>query len=212
VGAKVLVDAAQSAPHLRIDVQELDCDFLAFSGHKLLGPFGTGALWGRSDFLEEMTPFNAGGGSTEHATPRTAQYTDPPKKFEGGTDNPSGAVGMAAATDFVRDLGHRAIWDYEQRLVERGLEKLPAVKGLTLLGVMKPEERVPLFSFTLEGKDPQKVARKLGDRGIAVSAGNLNADPLLKRLGLESVVRASCYVYNTTREIDALVEALHEIA
>lgn len=208
VGARVLIDGAQSAPHLEIDVKALGCDFFVFSGHKMLGPFGTGVLWAKHDLLKEMPPYNVGGGSTDEATLRRAEYTGSPKKFEGGTDNPAGAVGMAAAARFLRNLGQQKAWAYEQRLVEHGLERLLAVPGLRLLGSVDPSERVPLFTFTLEGYDGKDLARKLGNRGLAVSGGDLNAGPCLKRFGLEEVTRASCHVYNTVGELDALADAL----
>jgi cysteine desulfurase/selenocysteine lyase len=212
VGACVLVDGAQSAPHLKIDVRALGCDFFVCSGHKMLGPFGTGVLWAKRDHLEEMPPYNVGGGSTEEATLRRARYTDSPKKFEGGTDNPSGAVGMAAAARFLRDLGQKKAWAYEQQLVEHGLERLQAVPGLRLLGSLEPSDRVPLFTFTLEGYEGKDLAKRLGNRGLAVSGGDLNAGPCLKRFGLEEVTRASCHVYNTMGELDALADALVELS
>jgi cysteine desulfurase / selenocysteine lyase len=211
MGARVMIDGAQSAPHLEIDVRALGCDFFVFSGHKMLGPFGTGAMWARHDLLEEMPPYNAGGGSTEEATLRRAEYTDPPKKFEGGTDNPAGAVGMATAATFIRTTGQQKLWAYEQKLVEHGMERLLAVPGLTMLGSAEPSERVPLFTFVIDGYTGTELAKKMGNRGIAVSGGDLNAGPCLKRFGLEDVTRASCHVYNTTRELDALAEALTEL-
>jgi cysteine desulfurase/selenocysteine lyase len=174
----------------------------------MLGPFDTGVLWAKHDLLEEMPPYNAGGGSTEEATFRRAEYTDPPKKFEGGTGDPAGTVGMAAAARFLRDLGQQKAWTYEQRLVEHGLERLLAVPGLRLLGSLEPSERIPLFTFTLEGYEGKLLAKKLGDRGVAVSGGDLDAGPCLKRFGLEDVTRASCHVYNTVGELDALADAL----
>jgi cysteine desulfurase / selenocysteine lyase len=212
VGACMLVDGAQSAPHLEIDVRTLGCDFFVFSGHKMLGPFGTGAMWARHGLLEEMPPYNVGGGSTESATLKRAEYTDPPKKFEGGTDNPAGAVGMAAAADFLRNAGQKKLWAYEQGLVAHGIERLLAIPGLRLLGPTDPSQRVPLFAFTLEGYGGKELAAKLGNRGIAVSGGDLNAGPALKRFGLEEVTRASCHVYNTTDELDALAEALEGLS
>jgi cysteine desulfurase/selenocysteine lyase len=208
VGARVLIDGAQSAPHLEIDVNALGCDFFSFSGHKMLGPFGTGVLWAKHDLLEEMPPYNAGGGSTEEATLRRAEYTDPPKKFEGGTGDPAGPVGMAAAARFLRELGQQKAWTYEQRLVEHGLERLLAVPGLRLLGSHEPSERIPLFTFTLEGYQGKLLAKKLGDRGLAVSGGDLDARPCLKHFGLDDVTRASCHVYNTVGELDVLADAL----
>jgi cysteine desulfurase/selenocysteine lyase len=156
-----------------------------------------------------MPPYNVGGGSTEEATLRRAEFTDPPKKFEGGTDNPMGAVGMATACRFLRSTGQQRIWEYEQGLAAHGIDRLLAIPGLRLLGSADPTRRVPLFSFTLEGYGGKELARKLGNRGIAVSGGDLNAGPCLKRFGLDEVTRASCHAYNTTRELDALAEALH---
>jgi cysteine desulfurase/selenocysteine lyase len=212
VGARMMIDGAQSAPHLEIDVKALGCDFFVFSGHKMLGPFGTGVLWGKHDLLEEMPPYNAGGGSTESATLKRAEYTNSPKKFEGGTDNPASEVGFATTANFLRNTGQQRIWAYEQSLVAHGLERLLAIPGLRLLGSTNVEERVPLFTFTLEGYEGKELATKLGNRGIAVSGGDLNAGPCLKRFGLEKVTRASCHAYNTTAELDALADALEELA
>jgi cysteine desulfurase / selenocysteine lyase len=206
------VDGAQSAPHLSIDVQALGCDFFVFSGHKLLGPFGSGALWGRRELLEEIPPYNVGGGSVESASLERAEFKGAPKRFEGGTDNPAGAVGFSAAVKMLRTTGSRRILEYERRLTEHGLEVLLSVPGLNLLGSPTPEDRLPIFSFTLEGYSGQELAKKLGNRGIAVSGGSLNASPLLRRFGLDEATRASCYIYNTTEELDALAAALMELS
>ena len=212
VGARVLVDGAQSTPHIPIDVRALGCDFFVFSGHKMLGPFGSSVMWARHELLEEMTPYNAGGGSVEKATLKRAEYKDPPQKFEGGTDNPAGTVGLAAAVKLLRDTGERRIMDYERRLTEHGLERLMNVPKLRLIGSFLPEDRLPIFSFVIDGYTGSELATKLGNRGIAVSGGSLNAGPCLAQFGLEEATRASCYVYNTLEELDVLAEALTELS
>jgi cysteine desulfurase / selenocysteine lyase len=212
VGARFLIDGAQSAPHIDIDVQELGCDFFVCSGHKMLAPFGTGVVWGRREILAEMTPYNVGGGSAKAATFKRATFEGPPKRFEGGTDNPSGALAMAAAINTLRTLGPAKAWQYEQRLVGHALERLLPIPGLAIIGSTEPDNRLPIFTFVLEGHSGKDLARKLGERGIAVSGGDLNAGPFLERLQLEEVTRASAYVYTTAEEIDVLTEALAEIA
>ncbi|HEV7593494.1 MAG TPA: aminotransferase class V-fold PLP-dependent enzyme [Gemmatimonadaceae bacterium] len=210
-GARVLIDGAQSAPHLKINLSELGCDFFVFSAHKLGGPFGEGALWASSDMLDQMDPIEWGGGTVEEATTHRAKFAPPPKSFEPGTGNPAGASGFRAAVELIQRVGERQIWEYEQQLVARGLEVLGSIPDLTLLGSKEVWERVPIFSFSYKDLDGELLASRLGDRGIAVSGGNLNAQPALKRFGLESACRASCWLYNTVDEIEQLGEALVSI-
>jgi cysteine desulfurase/selenocysteine lyase len=210
-GARLLVDGAQSAPHLKIDVSKLGCDFFVFSAHKMGGPFGEGALWASAGMLEQMDPIEWGGGTVEEATPHRAKFAPPPKAFEPGTGNPAGAIGFATAVKLVQEVGEGAIWRYEQRLVERAFEVLCSVPNLTLLGSREPWERVPIFTFSYRNLDGEELASRLGARGIAVSGGNLNAQPALNRFGLDSACRVSCWFYNTVDEIDQLGEALISI-
>lgn len=208
VRARVLVDGAQSAPHLAIDVEALGCDFFCFSAHKMGGPFGTGVLWTKEELLEEMTPSQFGGGTAEKVTLRRHRFMSHPESFEAGTGNPAASVGFRAAIELVQEMGQDEMWHYEQALVSYGLERLGAVDGLTLLGSREPWERVPLFTFSYKDRDGEEVARSLARQGIAVSGGKLHAQPLLKRFGLESAVRVSCWAYTTTHEIDRVAEAL----
>ena len=209
-GAKVLVDGAQSAPHVRIDVQDLDCDFYAFSGHKMCGPMGIGALWGRLELLEEMPPYHGGGEMIDRVELERSTYAKVPHKFEAGTPDAAGAVGLAAAADFLDEIGFDAIASSEQAMVRYGMERLNAVEGLRMFGPLDPEERIAVFSFELLGVHPHDIATVLDAMGIAIRAGHHCAQPLMRRLGVPATTRASCYIYNTPDEIDRLAEGLIE--
>ncbi|HLS32043.1 MAG TPA: aminotransferase class V-fold PLP-dependent enzyme, partial [Brevibacterium sp.] len=208
VGALVLVDGAQGAAHRKVDVQALGCDFYAFSGHKMAGPMGIGALWGRLELLEAMPPWQGGGEMIDFVELESSTWASVPHKFEAGTPNVSGAIGLAAAVDFLDALGHDAIQAHERALTEYGMERLGAVPGLKLFGPTDPAERMAVFSFALEDVHPHDVATILDAESIAVRAGHHCAQPLMKRLGVPATTRASCYVYNTPDEIDRLVEGL----
>jgi cysteine desulfurase/selenocysteine lyase len=207
-GALVLVDGAQAAPHLNVDVQDLGCDFYALSGHKMCGPMGIGVLWARRALLDAMPPYQGGGEMIATVTQECSTYAEVPHKFEAGTPNAAGAVGLTAACDYLDAIGHDALWAHEQELTRYGLEKLSAVEGLTLFGPRNPEERTAVFSFALEGVHPHDIATILDAEGIAVRAGHHCAHPLMQRLGVPATARASLYLYNTTEEIDRLVAAL----
>ena len=214
-GATVLIDAAQSVPHFPVDVQDLGCDFLAFSGHKMLGPMGVGVLWGRRELLDAMPPYQ-GGSNMAHGVGTDpegleAHLAHGAHKFGAGTPNVSGPVGLAAAIRFLRALGQRAIWDHEQRLTRQALERLRAVPGLRLLGSADPQDRISVFSFTVEGVPPLEVVRAADRRGIALRAGDLASLPLLARLGTASAARASAYLYNMPEDIDRLGDALERM-
>jgi len=211
-GARVFVDAAQSAPHLALDVQAMGCDFLAFSSHKMLGPMGIGVLWARREILEEMRPYQAGSNMAHEADLSTETLEHAARKFGAGTPNVSGPVGLAAAVDYAAALGQEKIERHEAALVAHALERLRSVPRLRLLGPQAPEGRIPVFSFTLEGLAPQNVARRLDAQGIAIRAGDLAALPLLKRFGLTAAARASCYLYTRFDEIDQFAAALGHIA
>ena len=208
VGAKVLVDGAQGAPHHKVDVQALGCDFYALSGHKMGAPMGIGALWARRELLEEMPPWQGGGEMIETVELEHSTWAAVPHKFEAGTPNVAGAVGMAAAAEYIESLGYDAIAAHERALVRYGLERLSAVEGLRLFGPEDPEERTAVFSFALEGVHPHDVATILDAEGIAVRAGHHCTQPLMRRLGVPATTRASCWVYNTTDELDRLAEGL----
>jgi cysteine desulfurase/selenocysteine lyase len=210
-GVLTFVDAAQSAPHVPIDVQAIGCDFLAFSSHKMLGPMGVGALWGRRELLEEMPPYQAGSNMAHDVDLDAAEWEHGARKFGAGTPNVSGAIGFASAIDFLNSLGRDSVESHERELVRHGLARLGEVRGLKLLGPKDPQNRLPVFSFALEGRDPMDAMKFLDARGIAVRAGDLAALPLLKHFGVARAVRASCYLYTETAELDAMVQALHEM-
>jgi cysteine desulfurase / selenocysteine lyase len=208
VGARVLVDGAQGAPHLPVDVQAIGCDFYALSGHKMAGPMGIGALWARRELLEEMPPYQGGGEMIETVLPDESTWAAVPHKFEAGTPNVGGAVGMSAAAAFLESLGRAAVRDHERDLVEYGLERLTAISGLRLFGPLDPDDRIAVFSFALAGVHPHDVATILDAEGIAVRAGHHCTQPLMRRLAVPATTRASCYVYNTREDIDRLVVGL----
>jgi cysteine desulfurase/selenocysteine lyase len=211
VGAKVIVDGAQGAPHVKVDVQDLGVDFYAISGHKMLGPMGIGALWGRRELLESMPPYHGGGEMIDRVDFDSSTYAQLPHKFEAGTPNAGGAVGLAAAMEFIEAIGHDAIAQHERTMIEYGLEKLNAVAGLRMFGPRDVASRTSVFSFELEGIHPHDIATVLDAEGIAVRAGHHCAQILMRRLGVAATTRASCYIYNTTEEIDRLVDGLAKV-
>jgi cysteine desulfurase / selenocysteine lyase len=208
VGAVVLVDGAQGAPHVKVDVQALGCDFYALSGHKMCGPMGIGALWGRLPLLDAMMPYQGGGEMIDYVGIDGSTYKPAPHRFEAGTPNVGGAIGLAAAADYLDGLGHDALWAHEQDLVRYGLDKLGALDGVKVFGPTEPAERVAVFSFQLAGVHPHDVATIVDAEGVAVRAGHHCCQPLMRRLGVPATTRASAYIYNTTEEIDALAAAL----
>jgi cysteine desulfurase / selenocysteine lyase len=210
-GAHVLIDAAQSAPHIRLDVKALRCDFLVFSGHKMLGPMGAGALFGRQELLEEMPPYQAGSNVAHAIDVSSQEYEHGSHKFSAGTPNVSGAVGLAAAIRYLKSQDRALLERHEARLTAYALKRLPDVPGLRLLGPKEADRRVPVFSFVLPDHSPQAVLRHLDSEGIAVRAGDLAALPLLKHFGVSAAVRASSYVYTDIEEIDRLASALHTL-
>jgi cysteine desulfurase/selenocysteine lyase len=207
----VLIDAAQSAPHLPIDVQALGCDFLTFSGHKITGPLGIGVLWARRELLEEMPPYQAGSNMAHEIDIDGYQLEHAARKFGAGTPNVAGAVGLAAAIRYLDSLGREAVAQHQHDICTYALERLGEVQGLRLLGPTAADRRVPVFSFTLDGFSPKQVMEALVARGIATRAGDLAALPLLEHLGVTSATRASCYLYTRKEDIDQLVEALELI-
>src|SRR5262249_26078492 len=194
-GAKVLIDAAQSVPHIPVDVQQLQCDFLAFSGHKMMGPMGIGVLWARRSVLEEMPPYQAGSNMAHAVSRDDWEYSEAARKFGAGTPNVSGAVGLASAIDFIRTLGQKQIWEHEQELTARMLAALARQKGVRILGGKTTRNRISLFSFTAESIEPERLALKLDQHGIAFRAGDMAALPLLERVGTRRAARVSLYVY-----------------
>lgn len=210
-GARVLIDAAQSAPHIPLDVQVLGCDFLAFSSHKMLGPMGAGVLWARRERLEEMEPYQAGSNMAHQVDLTSEELEHGARKFGAGTPNVSGAVALAAAVDYLRTQDRSAIERHEAQLTQYGIDQLSRIKGLRLLGPHSTLQRVPVFSFVVAGHPPAEILRHLDSRGVAVRAGDLAALPLLKRLGVTEAARASCYLYTERGDLDRLVSALREL-
>ncbi len=211
VGAKVVVDGAQGAPHVKVDVQALGVDFYSLSGHKMLGPMGIGVLWGRRALLESMPPYHGGGEMIDRVGFDHSTYAPLPHKFEAGTPNAGGAAGLAAAMEFIEHIGHDAIARHERMMIEYGLEKLNAVEGLRMFGPRDVASRTSVFSFELEGVHPHDIATVLDAEGIAVRAGHHCAQILMRRLGVAATTRASCYIYNTPEEIDRLVDGLAKV-
>jgi cysteine desulfurase/selenocysteine lyase len=207
-GARVMIDAAQSVPHIPVDVQELGCDFLAFSGHKLMGPMGTGVLWARRELLEEMPPYQAGSNAAHAVGFDGAEWSAGGLRFGAGTPNVAGAIGLAAAVGFLEAIGLEALRRHEQQLTRLMLERLTSLPWLKLLGPASAPDRVSLFSFHVPGQDPGEIMTRLDRRGIAIRSGDLAALPLLRRLGAERAARASLYLYNTTGEIETMFQAL----
>ncbi|WP_399389105.1 cysteine desulfurase [Thermanaerothrix sp. 4228-RoL] len=209
-GAMVLLDGAQSVPHLRVDVQALGVDFLAFSAHKMLGPTGIGVLYAREDLLEHMPPFLGGGDMIKKVQLRSFVPNEIPYKFEAGTPAIAEAVGFAAAIDYLENVGMEAIAAYEHELVAYALERLATIPGLKVFGP-PAEHRGGVVSFSIEGVHPHDVAQILDREGIAVRAGHHCAMPLHEKLGVAATTRASFYLYNTFDEVDRLVEALQKV-
>ena len=207
VGAKVLIDGAQSVPHFDVDVQALDCDFLAFSGHKMCGPTGIGVLYGKADLLEEMPPFLGGGSMIRAVQRESSTYADVPAKFEAGTPAIAEAIGLAAAVDYLNKVGLEAIFAHEHELLEYAHQKLSEIEGITIYGP-KPRQKTGAITFNLEGVHPHDLAGVLDTVGVAVRAGHHCAQPLMQKFGVIATARASFYLYNKLDEIDSLYEGL----
>ncbi len=209
-GAVVLVDGAQAVPHMSVDVNALDVDFYAFSSHKMIGPTGIGVLYGKSHLLEEMEPFNFGGEMIREVRYDHASWADVPHKFEAGTPNIAGAVGLHAAVDFLQSIGMKNIHAYESELVRYAMERLEAIEWIKVLGPDRSIQRGGMTSFIIDGIHPHDIATFLDSLGIAVRAGHHCAQPLHRKLGIPSTTRASFYLYNTKTEIDALIDGLEQ--
>ena len=206
-GAIMVVDAAQAAPHKRVDVQALGCDFLAFSAHKMCGPSGVGALWGRAELLEAMEPFNLGGHMIRKVRFEETTWGELPHKFEAGTSPIAEAVGFGAAIDYLNGVGLEAIEHHEQELAARALDQLGEIPGVTLYGPA-PERRAGIVSFNLEGVHPHDVAQVLDMDGVAIRAGHHCCQPLMTKLGVAATNRASFYLYTVPDEVDRLAEGV----
>lgn len=207
-GAVLVVDGAQAVPHQKVDVQELDVDFYAFSGHKMLGPTGIGVLYGKRHLLEQMEPVEFGGEMIAVVTEQESTWKELPWKFEAGTPNIAGAIGLGAAIDYMEAVGVDNIQQHEQELMQYLWPKLTAIPGLTIYGPKNLNQRTGIITFNLEDIHPHDVATAMDMEGVAIRAGNHCAQPLMTRLGCGSSARASFYMYNTTADADKFVEAL----
>ncbi len=208
-GALVLVDAAQAVGHRRVDVQDMDCDFLAFSGHKLFGPTGVGVLYGKAELLNKMPPFHGGGDMISSVTFEKTTYNTLPYKFEAGTPAVAEVIGLGAAVDYVSSVGFGRIEEYEQSLLEYGTRALQKVGGMKLIGTAK--EKVAVLSFILPGVHAHDIGTLVNDEGIAIRTGHHCTQPVMRHFGVPATSRASLSFYNTTAEIDRLVEALLKV-
>lgn len=208
VGAYLVVDGAQSTPHIAIDVQELDVDFFAFSGHKMLGPTGIGVLYGKEEILNQMSPVEFGGEMIDFVYEQSATWKELPWKFEAGTPNIAGAIGLAAAIDYLNQIGMDRVREHEKELITYLWPKLKAIPGLTIYGSQDVAKRTGLVAFNLDHLHPHDVATALDYEGVAVRAGHHCAQPLLRYLQVPATVRASFYIYNTKADCDKLVEAI----
>ena len=209
VGAITLIDAAQSAPHMPIDVNELECDFLAFSGHKLLGPTGIGVLYGNKKLLEEMPAYQKGGDMILEVTYQKSSWADVPFKFEAGTPNIAGAIGLKSAIEYLMNLSMEEIRNHEIEITEYAYEKMMNINGIEILGPENIDERAGLISFNIPGVHPHDLGTFLDSKGIAIRTGHHCAMPLIKKLGSHSSARASFYIYNTKKEIDKFITEIN---
>lgn len=208
VGAVMVVDGAQSVPHMSVDVQDLDADFYAFSGHKMCGPTGIGVLYGKQNLLEKMEPIEFGGEMIDFVYHDHSTWTELPWKFEAGTPNIAGAIALGSAIDYLTEIGMDNIHQHEQELVEYVFPKLKAIEGLTIYGPQDPKKHTGVIAFNIDGVHPHDTSTALDMEGVAVRAGHHCVQPLLTYLGVQSTARASFYFYNTKKDADRLVEAI----
>ena len=207
-GAIVIVDASQSIPHIKIDVQDLDCDFLVFSGHKMLAPLGIGVLYGKKHLLNDMTPFLMGGDMIEYVHEQDTTFAPLPNKFEAGTQNIEGVIGLSTAIDYIENIGYEKIAQIEEEVVSYAREELSKLDFLELYITPNKQNHSAVISFNIKGVHPHDVASILDTYGVCVRSGNHCAQPLMRYLGIDSTCRASFYLYNTKEDVDKLVEAL----
>lgn len=207
-GAVVIVDASQSIPHMKIDVQDLDADFLVFSGHKMLAPLGIGVLYGKREILNKMTPFLMGGDMIEYVYEQETTFAPLPNKFEAGTQNVEGVNGLGAAIDYIENLGYDKIQKIEHEVISYARQELSKLDYLTLYTTPNEENHSSVISFNIKGVHPHDVASILDSEGVCVRSGNHCAQPLMRFLGIDSTCRASFYIYNTKEDVDKLVKAL----
>ena len=209
-GALVVVDASQSIPHMKVDVQDLDADFLVFSGHKMLAPLGIGILYGKKEILNKMNPFLMGGDMIEYVYEQDTTFAPLPNKFEAGTQNVGGVVGLAAAIDYIEEIGYDKIQEIEKEVVSYARQELSKLDYITLYLTPNEQNHSAVISFNIKGVHPHDVASILDTEGVAVRSGNHCAQPLLRYLGVDSTVRASFSFYNTKEDVDKLIKALNK--
>ncbi|QAT40465.1 cysteine desulfurase [Clostridium sp. JN-9] len=210
-GAVVVIDGAQSVPHMKVDVKDLDADFFAFSGHKMLGPMGIGVLYGKEEILLKMPPFLTGGDMIEYVTEQEATFAELPYKFEAGTQNVEGAVGLAAAIDYLESIGLDNIEEYERQLTSYTLNKLKEIPYISLYGPKDANNKGGIISFNIKDIHPHDVASIIDTYGVAVRSGHHCAQPLMKYLGIQASCRASFYFYNTFEEADKFIDSIKNV-
>lgn len=210
VGAIVVLDASQSVPHMKVDVQKLNADFLAFSGHKMLSPLGIGVLYGKKELLEDMTPFLYGGDMIEYVHEQDTTFAEVPTKFEAGTQNVEGAVGLSAAIDYLNNIGMDKVESIEEELMKYAISELSKLDFITIYGPKDIKSKASVISFNVNGIHPHDVASVLDSCDVCIRSGNHCAQPLLRYMGIDSTCRASFYIYNTKEDVDKLIEALYK--
>ena len=210
VGAIVIVDASQSVPHMKVDVQDLDADFLVFSGHKMLAPLGIGVLYGKKNLLENMKPFLYGGDMIEYVYEENTTFADVPTKFEAGTQNVEGAIGLDKAIDYLEYIGMDNVQKIEKELLDYAIEELSKLDFITVYGPKDVKRRASVISFNVNGIHPHDVASILDSKNVCIRSGNHCAQPLLRYMKIDSTCRASFYIYNTKEDVDRLIEALYK--
>ncbi|MCD6549539.1 cysteine desulfurase [Candidatus Micrarchaeota archaeon] len=211
-GALCLIDSSQGVPHISVDMKKIDCDFLVFTGHKMLGPMGIGVLYGRGEVMADIEPFLFGGDMIERVTTTDAVWAKPPQRFEAGTPNVAGAVGLAEAVRYLKTIGMENVREHEKNLVEYALDKFSELNNVTLYGPEDPESRAGIITFNVDGLTSNDVGILLNEEGIAVRSGRHCAHPLHDRLGIPSTVRMSFYIYNTFEEIDRTVDVISDLS
>ena len=211
-GAKILIDGAQAVPHMKVDIDNLDCDFYAFSGHKMLGPTGVGVLWAKKEHLEKMQPFQGGGDMIREVHKYETTWNDLPYKFEAGTPNIADVIGFAAAIDYLSNIGMDNVRDHEIELTAYALEKMRNVKGLTIYGPKDPQKASGVISFNFNDVHPHDVATIIDKNGVAIRSGHHCAQVLMEKLNVAATNRASFYIYTTKEEVDVLINSLEDVA
>jgi len=210
-GAVCIVDGAQSTPHMPVDVKALGCDFFAFSGHKMCGPTGIGGLWGREELLEKMEPFLGGGDMIREVHLQESQWNELPYKFEAGTPNIAGAIGLGAAVDYLNHVGMEWVARHDEELIAYGMKRLHEQKGVRLLGPTDPKKHAGMLSFWLDYAHPHDIAQLMDSEAVCVRAGHHCAMPVNERFGVPATTRASVYLYNTEADLDAMVRAIDKV-